>query len=87
MPIDGITVGSVEKFQGNERRVIILSTVKSGYGRKDLGFLTDYQRMNVAVTRAKELLIVIGNPVLLKKDENWRELINLTKNHNSYFKV
>ena len=55
---DGIIIGSVERFQGNERRVIILSTVRSkGEG---MGFLEDYQRFNVAITRAKELLLVIG---------------------------
>jgi superfamily I DNA and/or RNA helicase len=55
---DGIIIGSVERFQGNERKVIILSTVRSkGEG---MGFLEDYQRFNVAITRAKELLLVIG---------------------------
>jgi len=80
---DGIIIGSVERFQGNERKVIILSTVRSkGEG---MGFLKDYQRFNVAITRAKELLLVIGDPQVLLTDKNWRELINHTRKQKSYF--
>ena len=50
-----------------------------------MGFLKDYQRFNVAITRAKELLLVIGDPQLLMKDKNWRELINHTQKQKSYF--
>ena len=80
---DGIIIGSVERFQGNERRVIILSTVRSkGEG---MGFLEDYQRFNVAITRAKELLLVIGDPQVLMKNKNWRELIFHSRKLKSYF--
>ena len=82
-PNDGIIIGSVERFQGNERKVIILSTVRSkGEG---MGFLKDYQRFNVAITRAKELLLVMGDPQVLMKNKNWRELIYHTKKQKSYF--
>ena len=82
-PNDGIIIGSVERFQGNERKVIILSTVRSkGEG---MGFLKDYQRFNVAITRAKELLLVIGDPQVLMKNKNWRELIFHTRKQKSYF--
>ena len=80
---DGIIIGSVERFQGNERKVIILSTVRSkGEG---MGFLKDYQRFNVAITRAKELLLVIGDPQVLMKNKNWRQLIFHTRKQKSYF--
>ena len=72
-PSYDIAVGSVEMFQGSERKIIIVSTVRS-FG--SLGFLTCPQRFNVAVTRAKELLIVIGNAKSLAKDENWGTLIH-----------
>ena len=82
-PNDGIIIGSVERFQGNERKVIILSTVRSkGEG---MGFLKDYQRFNVAITRAKELLLVMGDPQVLMKNKNWRELIHHTRKQKSYF--
>lgn len=78
--IDEILVGTVEEFQGNERRVIIISTVRCA--SRSFGFLNDYQRFNVAITRAKELLIVIGNPELLMRDKNWRELIRFARKTN-----
>ena len=71
-------------FQGNEKKIIIFSTVRSkGYG---LGFLKDKERFNVAITRAKEVLIVIGDPQVLMQDKNWRELIRYSQKQNSYFK-
>ena len=66
-----ITVGTTEEFQGQERRVIILSTVRSNpdYVQIDqvakIGFLKDKKRFNVAITRSQALLIVIGNPNIL----------------------
>ncbi|KAJ7636868.1 P-loop containing nucleoside triphosphate hydrolase protein [Roridomyces roridus] len=77
-----ITVGSVEEFQGQERRVIIMSTVRSNTNyvesdiRRTLGFVANPQRFNVAVTRAQALLIVIGNPEILALDPLWRAFMN-----------
>ena len=64
-------VGTTEEFQGQERKVVILSTVRSSpeYVSLDqthrLGFLADPKRFNVAITRAQALLIVVGNPNIL----------------------
>merc|ERR1712223_411507 len=76
-----ITVGSTEEFQGQERRIIIISTVRSkptllqsDYEHK-LGFLNNPKRFNVAITRAQALLVVIGNPYLLSMDKWWKELL------------
>ncbi|KAI5610195.1 putative helicase mov-10-B.2, partial [Silurus asotus] len=75
--INLLKVGSVEEFQGQERRVIIVSTVRSSgeYLESDfffnIGFLKNEKRFNVAVTRAKSLLIVVGNPVILSTDATW----------------
>ncbi|XP_039244695.1 RNA helicase Mov10l1 isoform X3 [Pipra filicauda] len=68
-----IKVGTVEEFQGQEYTVIILSTVRSQEDLIDdekycLGFLCNPKRFNVAITRAKALLIVVGNPHVLVKD-------------------
>ncbi|EMD34731.1 hypothetical protein CERSUDRAFT_54531 [Gelatoporia subvermispora B] len=79
---DEIKVGSVEEFQGQERRVIIISTVRSSrefvnYDLKHtLGFVANPRRFNVAVTRAKALLIVIGDPSVLCLDPLWRSFLN-----------
>ncbi|KAJ7034542.1 P-loop containing nucleoside triphosphate hydrolase protein [Mycena alexandri] len=80
--LQGITVGSVEEFQGQERRVIIMSTVRSNTNyvesdiRRTLGFVANPQRFNVAITRAQALLIVIGNPDILALDPLWRAFLN-----------
>ena len=72
-----IKIGSCEQFQGQERSVILISTVRSQVGslsedRKfQLGFVSNPKRMNVSLTRAQALLIVIGNPHVLKQDPHW----------------
>ncbi|KDQ06712.1 hypothetical protein BOTBODRAFT_39425 [Botryobasidium botryosum FD-172 SS1] len=77
-----ITVGSAEQFQGQERTVIILSTVRSNQDeiefdlRHTLGFVANRRRFNVAVTRAKALLIVVGDPYVLSLDTVWREFMD-----------
>jgi hypothetical protein len=75
-----VLVGSCEQFQGQERKVILLSTVRSSPELLEddalfhLGFVGDRKRFNVAVTRAQALLIVVGSPRVLCGDENWRAL-------------
>ncbi|KAL7747652.1 hypothetical protein RI367_006941 [Sorochytrium milnesiophthora] len=78
-----IKVGSVETFQGQERPIIIISTVRSQKEhllhdkRCNLGFVADAKRFNVAITRAMSLLVVIGNANLLWGDDNWRKLLQM----------
>ncbi|NWR31582.1 SDE3 helicase, partial [Tachuris rubrigastra] len=88
--ITQLKVGSVEEFQGQERRVILISTVRSfsAYLRFDetfrLGFLKNPKRFNVALTRAKALLIVVGNPTVLSKDEHWHRFLTYCKEEGGY---
>ncbi|XP_043098693.1 putative helicase mov-10-B.1 [Puntigrus tetrazona] len=85
-----IKVGSVEEFQGQERKVIIVSTVRSSvnYVKMDqdfnIGFLSNEKRFNVAMTRAKALLIVVGNPVILSKDPTWQRFIRYCELEQGY---
>ncbi|KAL3852404.1 hypothetical protein ACJMK2_016055 [Sinanodonta woodiana] len=79
--MDMMKVGSVEEFQGQERPVIIISTVRSnedliGFDQKhSLGFLSNPKRFNVSITRAQALLVIIGNPYVLMQDVYWKALI------------
>ncbi|NXE06609.1 SDE3 helicase, partial [Lophotis ruficrista] len=83
-------VGSVEEFQGQERRVILISTVRScsEYLQLDqtfkLGFLKNPKRLNVAITRAKALLIVVGNPAVLSKDHHWQRFLRYCREEGGY---
>lgn len=76
-----IDVGSVEAFQGREKPIMILTTVRSG--TSGVGFLNNVKRLNVALTRAKALLIVIGNPETLQQDPNWFEFIRYCYEKNA----
>ena len=89
--ISGIKVGSVETFQGQERRCIILSTVRSEKElissdlRYNLGFVANEKRFNVAVTRASSLLVVIGDPTVLATDrKNWLPFLQYCKDNDSW---
>jgi superfamily I DNA and/or RNA helicase len=66
-----IEINSVDAYQGRERDIIIFSTVRSNNLAK-VGFLSDWRRMNVALTRAKSALIVVGDLQTLKQgDMHW----------------
>ncbi|KAK0677637.1 MOV10 Helicase, partial [Pygoscelis papua] len=85
-----LKVGSVEEFQGQERRIILISTVRScsEYLQLDqtfkLGFLKNPKRLNVAITRAKALLIVVGNPAVLSKDQHWQRFLRYCREEGGY---
>lgn len=61
-----VEVNTVDGFQGREKRVVLLSTVRSNKGGW-IGFLYDKRRLNVALTRARDALIVVGNEQTLRR--------------------
>lgn len=73
LEMEYVKVGSVEQFQGQEREIIIISTVRSTVKHNEfdrvhqLGFLSNHRRFNVAITRARSLLVIVGNPHVISK--------------------
>ena len=53
-------INTVDSFQGQEKDIIIVSTVRAN-DRKDIGFMKDERRINVALTRSRHLMIIVGN--------------------------
>lgn len=75
-----LQVSTVDGFQGAEKDIIILSCVRSkwpgGNSSNQIGFLKDFRRVNVSLTRAKHSLWIVGNANVLKSDGLWNSLID-----------
>lgn len=79
---------TVDGFQGQEKDIIILSCVRSGPNLQSIGFLKDPRRMNVALTRAKSSLFIIGNgPTLERTDDRWRTIVGDARERGFYADV
>jgi len=76
--LSGIEVSTVDGYQGQEKDVIIFSCVRSNMN-KSIGFLDDSRRLNVAITRAKCSLFLLGRAANLVQSSLWRALIEDAK--------
>ncbi|XP_065635267.1 regulator of nonsense transcripts 1 homolog [Quercus suber] len=74
-----IEVASVDPFQGREKDYIILSCVSNEH--QGIGFLNDPRRLNVALTRARYGIVILGNPKVLSKQPLWNSLLTHYKEH------
>ncbi|KAL6876336.1 hypothetical protein ACP4OV_012908 [Aristida adscensionis] len=81
-----IDVNTVDGFQGREKEVVIFSCVRCNKEQK-IGFVSDFRRMNVAITRARSAVLVVGSASTLEQDEHWNNLVESAKERNRYFKV
>ncbi len=68
-----ITINTIDGFQGQERDIIMISLVRSNE-KGEIGFLRDLRRMNVAMTRARMKLIILGDSETLSKNPFYRDL-------------
>ncbi|KAL1224181.1 putative helicase MAGATAMA 3 [Cardamine amara subsp. amara] len=78
-------LNTVDGFQGREVDILVLSTVRATHSAADgnnqsrIGFVADVRRMNVALTRARLSLWVLGNTRTLQRDHNWAALVKDAK--------
>ena len=103
-----IEINTVDSFQGQERDIIIFSTVRANFKYDDniledgeipleksqnnndnigIGFLNDFRRMNVGLSRAKYGCFTIGHYQTLKNNLYWEKLMNYCKDKKSFFNV
>ncbi|MCR8558095.1 AAA family ATPase [Mucilaginibacter sp. BJC16-A38] len=80
---DKISVNTIDSFQGQERDVVYISMVRSNI-TGDIGFLADIRRMNVAITRAKKKLVVIGDSSTLGNFPFYADLIRYAEEAEGY---
>ena len=78
-----LEIDSVDAFQGREKEAVIVSLVRSNR-EGELGFLTDTRRMNVAMTRAKRKLIMIGDSATLSNHAFFEDLLRYVESVNGY---
>mmetsp|Transcript_5810 Transcript_5810/g.17550 ORF Transcript_5810/g.17550 Transcript_5810/m.17550 type:complete len:595 (-) Transcript_5810:1732-3516(-) len=81
---NSVEVLTVDSYQGREKDIILWTTVRTE-GGNNLGFIRDRNRMNVALTRAKSTLIVIGDKAALRKNELWEDLIKESEKRGEMF--
>jgi superfamily I DNA and/or RNA helicase len=81
-----IEVNTIDSYQGRERDIIFFSTVRSNK-KGNVGFLSDWRRMNVALTRAKMGLVVFGDMNTLVNDYHWEAFCKWCENVECVFDV
>jgi superfamily I DNA and/or RNA helicase len=81
--IDELEIDTVDGFQGREKEAVIISLVRSN-DRGEIGFLGDTRRMNVALTRARRKLIVIGDSATVGGQAFYGRLLAHFELHGAY---
>lgn len=82
-------VGTVEVFQGDERMIILMSPVRSYFpglramANVSLGFVNNPKRINVAISRARALVVIFGNKTVLSASNHWSRLITMVEENRT----
>lgn len=80
-PVCGdIEINTVDGFQGREKDIIIISVVRNNEEGK-VGFLSDWRRLNVALTRSRLMLIMVGNERTMRLNAHWKSWITWVHRH------
>lgn len=77
--LSSIDFNTIDGFQGQEKDIIIMSCVRASADSRSVGFLADVRRMNVAITRAKSSLWILGNEKSLVGNPVWKRLLDDAK--------
>lgn len=78
-----LTINTIDGFQGQERDIVYISLVRSN-PKSEIGFLSDYRRMNVAMTRARKQLIVVGDSATIGADSFYESFLHYCEQHGDY---
>jgi superfamily I DNA and/or RNA helicase len=80
---DKISVNTIDSFQGQERDVVYISMTRSNTDG-DIGFLSDIRRMNVAMTRARKKLVIIGDSSTITRLPFYGDMVGYAEQINGY---
>lgn len=78
-----LTINTIDGFQGQERDVVYLSLVRSNT-KGEIGFLKDYRRINVAMTRARRQLVIVGDSATIGQDRFYTEFLKYCEGEGRY---
>ncbi len=81
--LNSLSVKTIDGFQGEERDVIYISLVRSNENQ-EIGFLNDLRRMNVAITRAKKKLVVIGDSSTIGSNPFYKSFLEYCETNGAY---
>lgn len=83
LPFEALEVDTVDAFQGREKEAVLVSLVRSNPDG-ELGFLTDVRRMNVAITRARRRLFVVGDSATIARHPFYAAFLDAVGKHGAY---
>lgn len=82
-----VDISTIDAFQGKEASIVMLSCVRGSNKTTGIGFLSDVQRMNVALTRAKHFLFVVARCRTITVNPYWRDLVKFAREQKAVLQV